>query len=95
MRLSTLFFVVLSLCLLALTTKAASDFRKRFEGLVGKNVQAAWTKIDKEGSFLLSFSKLEVIYCIFNSTWYTNRNHARKFSSIEESNYSRLRTRHT
>lgn len=54
MRLSTLIFV---LCLLALTTKAATDIRKRFEGLVGKNVQAAWNKIDKEGSFLSSLKK--------------------------------------
>ena len=51
MRLSTLVFVVLSLCVLALNTKAATDTRQRFEGLVGKNVQAAWTKINKEGSF--------------------------------------------
>ncbi len=49
MRLSTLYFGVLSLCLLALTTKAATDIRQRFEGLVGKTVQTAWLKIDKEG----------------------------------------------
>ena len=31
----------------------SSDVRPRFEGLVGKTVQAAWRKIDHDGSFLL------------------------------------------
>ncbi len=49
MRLSTLYFVALSLFLVSLTINAATDIRQRFEGLVGKSVQAAWRKIDNEG----------------------------------------------
>jgi hypothetical protein len=68
MRLSTLVFVVLSLCFLALTTNAGIDLRQRFEGLVGKNVQAAWNKIDKEGSLLSSLQSLNEFIRYF-STW--------------------------
>ncbi len=52
MRLPTLYFVALSLLLILLTTNAATDIRQRFEGLVGKTVQAAWRKIDNEGYIL-------------------------------------------
>ncbi|CAF2515607.1 unnamed protein product [Rotaria sp. Silwood2] len=48
MRLSTLCFIVLSLSFILLTTNASSDIRQRFEGLIGKTVQAAWRKIDIE-----------------------------------------------
>ncbi|CAF0935077.1 unnamed protein product [Rotaria sordida] len=48
MRLSTLCFISLSLFLLLLTTNASVDIRQRFEGLIGKTVQAAWRKIDRE-----------------------------------------------
>ncbi|CAF1161802.1 unnamed protein product [Rotaria sordida] len=50
MRLSTLCFISLSLFLLLLTTNASVDIRQRFEGLIGKTVQAAWRKIDREAS---------------------------------------------
>ncbi|CAF0898266.1 unnamed protein product [Rotaria sp. Silwood1] len=48
MRLSTLYFIVVSLFIILLTTNAESDVRQRFEGLIGKTVQAAWRKIDLE-----------------------------------------------
>jgi hypothetical protein len=53
MRLSTLVFVVLSLAFILSTTHAATDVRQRFEGLVGKTVQAAWNKINREGLYYI------------------------------------------
>jgi hypothetical protein len=49
MRFSTLCLVALSLLLISSTINAASDVRQRFEGLIGKTVQVAWRKIDREG----------------------------------------------
>jgi hypothetical protein len=56
MRLSVPFyFVVVFLSLILFTTNASSDIRQRFEGLIGKTVQAAWRKIDHEGFFYFIF----------------------------------------
>lgn len=62
MHVSTLFFFIFSLFFILLTINATSDIRQRFHGLVGKSVQVAWRKIDKEGlnSIAKNFNKFIV-----------------------------------
>ena len=46
----------------------SSDVRPRFEGLVGKTVQAAWRNIDLDGSLLLVVVVVEnphSLICLF------------------------------
>jgi len=51
LRLSVVCLALVSLVFFSTTTYAASDLRQRFEGLVGKTLQAAWYHIDKAGSY--------------------------------------------
>ncbi|UJR28768.1 hypothetical protein I4U23_009994 [Adineta vaga] len=49
MRLSTFYLTILvTLTFVLFTINAESDIRQRFEGLIGKTVQAAWRQIDRE-----------------------------------------------
>ena len=57
MRLATFCLAaVVTLTFLLTTAHAESDIRQRFEGLIGKTVQAAWLKIDREGLLNWNFA---------------------------------------
>jgi hypothetical protein len=84
--------VVVNVFVLFVVVQSASDVRQRFEGLIGKTVQAAWRQIDREGHHIFcSIGKRKCSFSYVNfSTRPNNGSHAWKCTSVEENHDVRL-----